>query len=71
MRWDREIAKEVAWDVKFALTFKIGRAKRPLTEDERIQVARQIVEHLQLANWIIERGEPAEGGSATMSTTKL
>jgi hypothetical protein len=43
------------------LTFKVGRSRRPLTDTERDMVADAIVEHLQLANWKIERGPPWGG----------
>jgi hypothetical protein len=58
-RWPDAIAREVAIDVRFALTFKVGRSRRPLTDAERDIVAAAVVEHLQLTNWIIERGPPA------------
>ncbi len=63
-RWPAEIARQVAADVRFALTFKVGRSRRPLTDTERDLVAAAVVEHLQLANWLIERGEPAKDGTA-------
>ena len=63
-RWPVEIARQVAADVRFALTFKVGRSRRPLTDAERDIVAATVVEHLQLANWIIQRGEPARDGTA-------
>ena len=64
LRWPDPIARQVAADVRFALTFKVGRSKRPLTDTERDLVAAAVVEHLQLANWLIERGEPAKDGTA-------
>ena len=45
-------------DVGFALNFKVGRTLRPLTDLERKVVAKIIVDHLQLSNWVIERGPP-------------
>ena len=65
-RWLVEIARQVAADVRFALTFKVGRSRRPLTDAERDVVAS--TEYLQLANWIIQRGEPARDGRATFGT---
>jgi hypothetical protein len=55
-RWRDKIAEAVMFDVAFALNFKVGRAQRPLTELERKVVAKNIVDHLQLSNWVIERG---------------
>jgi hypothetical protein len=43
------------------LTFKVGRSRRPITDGERDLVADAIVEHLQLANWHIKRGQPWGG----------
>lgn len=62
--WSPEIVKAVQSDVRFALTFKVGRSRRPLTEIERDMVAAAIVEHLQLANWKIERGPPPPAAEA-------
>lgn len=62
-RWASDIIQAVRADVRFALTFKVGRSHRPLTDNERDAVASAIVEHLQLANWEIERGPPAMGAS--------
>jgi hypothetical protein len=62
-KWSPQIADAVRADVRFALTFKVGRSRRPLTDAERDLVASSVVEHLQLANWKIERGPPAVGGS--------
>jgi hypothetical protein len=53
-----KIADAVMFDVAFALNFKVGRTLRPLTELERKVVAKNIVDHLQLSNWVIERGAP-------------
>jgi hypothetical protein len=50
--------------VRFALTFKVGRSRRPLTDAERDMVSAAVVEHLQLANWVIEKGPPAQDGAA-------
>jgi hypothetical protein len=57
-RWPDKIAEAVTFDVAFALNFKVGRTLRPLTELERKVVAKIIVDHLQLSNWVIERGAP-------------
>jgi hypothetical protein len=43
-------------DVRFALTFKVGRKQQPLTDTERDIVAAAIVEHIRLCNWRVERG---------------
>jgi hypothetical protein len=50
---DREAG---TFDVAFALDFKVGRSLRPLSDLERKVVARNIVDYLQLSNWVIERG---------------
>jgi hypothetical protein len=50
--------------VRFALTFKVGRSPRPLTDAERDLVVAAVVEHLQLANWEIRKGPPAQDGTA-------
>jgi hypothetical protein len=63
-RWPSEIARQVAADVRYTLTFKVGRSRRPLTDAERDLVAAAVVEHLQLANWVIEKGPPARDGRA-------
>lgn len=63
-RWPLDIARQVAADVRFALTFKVGRSRRPLTDAERDLVAAAVVEHLQLANWEIQRGPPATSRGA-------
>ena len=55
-RWPDKIAAAVTFDVAFALNFKVGRTLRPLTDLERKVVAKNIVDHLQLSNWVIERG---------------
>ena len=57
-RWPDKIAKAVTFDVAFALDFKVGRSLRPLSDLERKVVARNIVDYLQLSNWVIERGPP-------------
>ncbi|MGB6540925.1 MAG: hypothetical protein WBF03_08625 [Xanthobacteraceae bacterium] len=46
------------FDVAFALNFKVGRSLRLLTDLERKVVAKNIVDHLQLSNWVIEREPP-------------
>ena len=58
-RWPKEIADAVVFDIRFGLQFKVGARLRPATEQEVELVARAIVERLQQANWIIERGPPA------------
>jgi hypothetical protein len=63
-KWPDDVAKEVQWDIHFALNFKIGRKLRPLFEAERQQIAFNIVQHLQLANWDIRRGGPSRDGRA-------
>jgi len=63
--WSPEQA--LAHDVRFALTFKIGRRLRPLTDLERTLVAQAIVEYLKLANWIFERGPGLQGHSELAS----
>jgi hypothetical protein len=68
--WPPEIAKKVAYDVSFALTFKVGRSLRPLTDLERRVVAKTIVDYLQLSNWMIERGPPGVGASGLYSGFK-
>jgi hypothetical protein len=63
-RWPADIARQVAADVRYALTFKVGRSRRPLTDAERDLVAAAVVEHLQLTNWEIRKGPPAQDGRA-------
>jgi hypothetical protein len=58
-RWPKEIADAVMFDIRFGLQFKLGARSRPATDQEIDLVARTIVERLQQANWIIERGPPA------------
>jgi hypothetical protein len=60
-KWPPDIVKAVHSDVRYALTFKVGRSRRPITDGERDLVADAIVEHLQLANWHIKRGQPWGG----------
>ena len=55
------VAEELRRDVRFALTFKVGKKQRPLTDTERDMVADVIVEHIRLCNWKIERGPAWEG----------
>jgi hypothetical protein len=59
-----DIARPVTADVRLALTFKVGRSRRRPTDMERDAVAAAAVEHLQLGNWLIERGPPAQDGMA-------
>ena len=63
-RWPIDLARRVADDVRFALTFKVGRSRRPLTDAERELVAAAVVEHLQLTNWEIRKGPPATARGA-------
>ena len=62
-RWPDKIAAAVMFDVGFALNFKVGRTLRPPTDLERKVVAKNIVYHLQLSNWVIERGPPGANTS--------
>jgi SOS response associated peptidase (SRAP) len=61
--WGPTVAEELAATCRFALTFKVGKSRRPLTDIERDMVADAIVEHIRLCNWKIERGPPWEGFS--------
>jgi hypothetical protein len=61
VEWGPTVAEELRRDVRFALTFKVGKSRRPLTDTERHMVADAIVEHIRLCNWKIERGPPWEG----------
>ena len=54
--WPPTVAEELRNDVRFALTFKVGRKQQPLTDTERDIVAAAIVEHIRLCNWRGERG---------------
>ena len=63
-RWPNDIARQVAADVRYALAFKVGRSRRPLTDQERDAVAVAVVEHLQLTNWVIEKGDSVRDGTA-------
>jgi hypothetical protein len=47
--------------VRFALTFKVGKSRRPLTDTERDTVADAIVGHIKLCNWKVEGGAPWGG----------
>ena len=62
-RWPDKTAAAVTFDVIFALNFKVGRTLRPLTHLECKVVAKNIVDHLQLSNWVIERGPPGANTS--------
>jgi hypothetical protein len=42
-------------DVRFALKFKVGKSRRPLTDTERDMVADAIVEHIRLCNRQLRR----------------
>jgi hypothetical protein len=48
-------AAHLAW-LRFALTFKVGKSRRPLTDAERDMVADATVQHIKLCNWMVERG---------------
>ena len=61
-RWPRDIADAVSFDIRYGLRFKVGVRSRPATDQEIDLVAQTIVEHLQQANWVIERGPPASLG---------
>jgi hypothetical protein len=61
-RWPRAIADEVFSDICFGLKFKVGARSRPATDQEIEIVARMIVDRLQHANWMIERGPTAPLG---------
>ena len=56
MPWAPTVTEELRNDVRFALTFKVGRKQQPLTDTERDIVAAAIVEHIRLCNWRVERG---------------
>jgi len=59
--WGPTVAEELRRDVRFALVFKIGRRRRPLTDAERDRVATAIVEHIKVCNRKVERGPPFGG----------
>ena len=59
--WGPSVAEELRRDVRFALTFEIGKSRQPLTDVERDLVARAIVDHIRLCNWKVERGPPWAG----------
>ncbi len=40
--WGPAVAEELRRDVRFALTFKVGKSRRPLTDTERDMVAHAI-----------------------------
>ena len=58
-RWPQDIADAVFFDIRYGLRFKVGSGSRPATDQEIDVVARTIVDHLQQANWVIERGPTA------------
>jgi hypothetical protein len=58
-RWPQDIADAVFFDIRYGLRFKVGSRSRPATDQEIDVVARTIVERLQQANWVIERGPTA------------
>jgi hypothetical protein len=59
--WGPTVAEELRRDVRFALTFKVGKSRRPLTDTERDMVADAIVQHIRLCNWKVERGRHGVG----------
>jgi hypothetical protein len=59
--WEPSVAEKLWSDIRFALVFKVGRKRRPLTDSDRDLAAHAIVEHLKLCNWKIEPGPPATG----------
>ena len=61
-RWSQDIVEQVVWDLSFSLRRKRGRLLRDATDLEIEVLARTIVERLQQANWLIERGPPAPMG---------
>jgi hypothetical protein len=52
----------VLFDIRYGLKFNVGARSRPATDMEIELVARAIVERLQQANWVIQRGAPAPLG---------
>jgi hypothetical protein len=66
-RWPKEIADAVFFDIRFGLKFKISARSRPATDQEIELVARTIVERLQQANWVIDRGPSAPLGATPAS----
>ena len=71
-RWPKETADAVLFDIRFGLTFKVGTRSRPATDQEIELVARTIVERLQQANWVIERGPPSPlGGTPSRYGPKI
>jgi len=66
-RWPKEIADAVFFDIRYGLRFKVGSRSRPATDQEIDLVARAIVERLQQANWLIQRGPSAPLGSTPTS----
>jgi hypothetical protein len=59
--WGPTVAEGLRRDVRFALTFKVGKSRRSLTDTERDMVADAIVDHIRLCNWRVERGPPWGG----------
>jgi hypothetical protein len=49
--WGPTVAEELRRDVRFALTFKLGKNRRPLTDAERDLVAEAIVDHMLWDQW--------------------
>jgi hypothetical protein len=67
VRPPQDIADAVFFDIRYGLRFKVGARSRPATDQEIDLVARTIVERLQQANWVIERGSPAPLGATPSS----
>ena len=57
-----DLRLSIAMGLRKGLALCRGR-RREFTEEEQHRVAGAIAEHLKLANWRIEPGPPAEGGS--------
>jgi hypothetical protein len=53
------VAEELRRDVRFALTFKVGKSRRPLTDTG--MVADAIVDHIKLCNWRSSAGRRGVG----------
>jgi len=66
-RWPQEIADAVFFDIRFGLAFRVGPRSRPATDQEIDLVVRAIVERLQQANWLIQRGPSAPLGATPSS----
>jgi hypothetical protein len=58
--------QELAFDIMMGLRkgLKLVRGmRRSMTEEEQQRVSGAIAEHLELANWKIERGPPSQGSA--------